>query len=163
MLPASHPKPRSPVMFASPIVTPRDFRLLGLTSGECQPDEIRGAIVRSSKRAVETRDPMDLDRRLSRIVTAGYRLLDPRRRIRVYQRVQLGFPLDRDEWEIPNFPNGAPFGIHADELGPALPPEPEQSALEQARAIVRLIQAQDSPKPKSIWPSTRSRPKWFGI
>ena len=41
------------------------------------------------------------DFRRAKIAVAAYRLLDPRERVDIYERVQLCYPLDRDDADLP--------------------------------------------------------------
>jgi hypothetical protein len=80
------------------------FRLLGLKRGES-----RVSVIRSAAQALSvslTNDeprlsPHVADDRRARIAVAAYRLLDPRERSDLYERVQLVFPIDREEMETP--------------------------------------------------------------
>lgn len=78
------------------------FRLLGLRRGECRTHVIRSAAQAMSVALSnhENRSHGDLsDRRRARIAFAAYRLLDPRERRDLYERVQLSYPLDREDYE----------------------------------------------------------------
>jgi hypothetical protein len=78
------------------------FRLLGLRRGECRTHVIRSAAQAMSVALSnhENRAQGDLsDRRRARIAFAAYRLLDPRERRDLYERVQLSYPLDREDYE----------------------------------------------------------------
>jgi hypothetical protein len=76
------------------------FRLLGLKRGECRIEVIRSA-AQALSISLSTDEPHSLsdlaDRRRARIAYATYRLLDPRGRRDLYERVQLSFPVDRDD------------------------------------------------------------------
>lgn len=77
-----------------------DFRLLSLDLGECRSARIRDAIQQvvhevAINRSIQTSE--SLDQHLAKVLTAGYRLMDPRYRAPLYQRVQLCYPIDRDE------------------------------------------------------------------
>jgi hypothetical protein len=80
------------------------FRLLGLKRGECRTHVIRSAaqaksIELSLYEHIESLDRLpewlDVDR--AKIAVAAYRLLDPRERNDIYERVQLCYPIDRDD------------------------------------------------------------------
>ena len=78
------------------------FRLLGLRRGECRTHVIRSAAQAMSVALShhEKHSQGDLsDRRRARIAFAAYRLLDPRERRDLYERVQLSYPIDREEIE----------------------------------------------------------------
>ncbi len=81
------------------------FRLLGLKRGECRTNVIRSAAqalssVLSYKGSAgdEGKHSAD-DVQRARIALAAYRLLDPRERADVYERVQLCYPIDREDAE----------------------------------------------------------------
>jgi len=87
------------------------FRLLGLRRGECRTNIIRSAAQATSvalsdgdnpavsdhvqRHSDDLRNSDDLLR--ARIALATYRLLDPRERSDIYERVQLCYPIDRDD------------------------------------------------------------------
>lgn len=91
------------------------FQLLGLRLGECRSNVIRSAaqamavalngkgnnFVRdeygANQRAVDPMSQSADDLHRARIAIATYRLLDPRERADTYERVQLCYPIDRDE------------------------------------------------------------------
>ena len=81
------------------------YRLLGLSKGECRTNVIRSA-AQSKSVALSFRGNVDdhvqqtvNDGHRAEIAVATYRLLDPRERTEVYERVQLCYPIDRDELE----------------------------------------------------------------
>ncbi len=81
------------------------FRFLGLSRGECRTNVIRsaaqamsvalnyGGIQYVSDHIQQSAD----DVRRAKIAVAAYRLLDPRERTDLYERVQLCYPIDRDD------------------------------------------------------------------
>jgi len=73
------------------------FRLLGLRRGECRSNVIRSA---AQAMAVALNQSAD-DVRRAKIAIATYRLLDPRERTDVYERVQLCYPIDREDSNSP--------------------------------------------------------------
>lgn len=79
------------------------FRLLGLNRGECRTHVIRSAaqamsIALSHNESPDQSGLSELsDRRRARIAFAAYRLLDPRERRDLYERVQLSYPIDRED------------------------------------------------------------------
>jgi len=81
------------------------FRLLGLQSGECRTNIIRSAaqamsvsLSYSGNTGVSDHLQRHSDDMLrARIALAAYRLLDPRERSDIYERVQLCYPIDRDD------------------------------------------------------------------
>ena len=77
------------------------FRLLGLRSGESRVEVIRdAALAMSIGLGCETHRESSLQQR-HEIAVATYRLLDPRRRRRQVERIQLCYPIDRDEAAVP--------------------------------------------------------------
>ncbi len=85
------------------------FRLLGLRRGECRTNVIRSAAQAMSlalsysgdHHARNSAQHFEDDVRRAKIAVATYRLLDPRERVDIYERVQLCYPLDRDEGDSP--------------------------------------------------------------
>lgn len=77
------------------------FRLLGLRNGESRVDIIRdAALAMSIGLGCESHRESCLQQRHA-IAVATYRLLDPRRRHRQTERIQLCYPIDRDEATVP--------------------------------------------------------------
>ena len=143
------------------------FRLLGLRRGECRSNVIRSAAQAmavalkrtgsafagdnyaseqyASGQARQTAD----DVRRANIAIATYRLLDPRERADIYERVQLCYPIDRDDTDEP----AASTRKLIDQM-PKVTPEDESElaktihsldqvssdhSLEERRSVVRLI------------------------
>jgi hypothetical protein len=85
------------------------FRLLGLRRGECRTNVIRSAAQAMSvalnygvnPSVGDHRQHSSDDVRRAKIALAAYRLLDPRERADIYERVQLCYPIDRDDFELP--------------------------------------------------------------
>ena len=85
------------------------FRFLGLRRGECRTNVIRSAAhamsaalsYRGDHRAGDNVQYVEDDVRRAKIAVAAYRLLDPRERVDIYERVQLCYPLDRDDVDLP--------------------------------------------------------------
>lgn len=81
------------------------FRLLGLRRGECRTNVIRSAAQSMSValsyngQVGDHANQSANDDRRAKIALAAYRLLDPRERVDVYERVQLCYPLDREDME----------------------------------------------------------------
>ena len=83
------------------------FRLLGLRRGECRTNVIRSAAQALSVSLSYGASPSQGDHlqqssedvRRARIAVAAYRLLDPRERADIYERVQLCYPIDREDHE----------------------------------------------------------------
>ncbi len=93
-------------------VTPRDYERLGLAQDEARADVIRKAAVRYVRSISATAGYWmqdRLDQQLALLALTTYRLLDPRRRVDAVQRIQLTFPLDRVEMEIPKLAANALF------------------------------------------------------
>jgi hypothetical protein len=81
------------------------YRALGLKRGECRIDVIRSAAtehVRYENHGSHSSLSLDcLDERRARVALATYRLLDPRNRTDLYERVQLSCPLNEEEIQQP--------------------------------------------------------------
>ena len=81
------------------------FRLLGLKRGECRTNVIRSAAQAMSIALSYNGNASDQGKQLvddvqrAKIAVAAYRLLDPRERADVYERVQLCYPIDREDME----------------------------------------------------------------
>jgi hypothetical protein len=73
------------------------FRTLGLPRGECRIDVIRNAAIKVAKTTVSRSHPATTDLHRAKVAVAAYKLLDPRNRNALYERVQLSCPLDEDE------------------------------------------------------------------
>jgi hypothetical protein len=88
------------------------FRLLGLKRGECRTHVIRSAAQTLSTALSFNGNANDQgkhaadDGQRARIALAAYRLLDPRERADTYERVQLCYPIDREDAESPTPPIG---------------------------------------------------------
>ncbi len=73
-----------------------DFALLGLKGREARVDVIRGAASKIAARIPETLDDSTRVDMLSELAASTYRLLDPRRRLRSLERVQLSMCTEND-------------------------------------------------------------------
>jgi len=90
------------------------FRLLGLKRGECRTNVIRSAAQAMSvalsycgdHHTGDSFQHFEDDVRRAKIAVATYRLLDPRERVDIYERVQLCYPLERDDGDLPATSNG---------------------------------------------------------
>ena len=82
-VPASAPKSRAQTSLGY------DFALLGLKGREARVDVIRGAAARIASRIPDSLEDADRVEMLSELAASTYRLLDPRRRKRPLERVQL--------------------------------------------------------------------------
>lgn len=79
------------------------FRRLGLRMGEARAHVIRTAATNQARRLnqfASVSGDESVEARRHEIAVATYRLLDPRRRQRLVERVQLTYSIDRDEHEI---------------------------------------------------------------
>lgn len=79
------------------------FRRLGLRMGEARAHVIRTAASTQARRLnqfASVSGDESVEVRRHEIALATYRLLDPRRRQRLVERVQLTYAIDRDEHEI---------------------------------------------------------------
>ena len=73
-----------------------DFALLGLRGREARVDVIRIAAEQTASKIPETLDVSDRVEMLTELVASTYRLLDPRRRERSLERVQLSLASEND-------------------------------------------------------------------
>ncbi len=75
-----------------------DFALLGLKVSESRVNVIRRAASRTAARIqqVTNNDSIEADQMLSDLATSTYRLLDPRRRMKPHERIQLSIIDDFD-------------------------------------------------------------------
>ena len=73
------------------------FQLLGLKRGECRIDVIRQAARQRATDIAGRSHPATLDLHRAEIAVATYRLLDPRGRTKLYERIQLSCPIDQVE------------------------------------------------------------------
>jgi hypothetical protein len=104
-----------------------EFRLLGLRPREARLDVIRGA-VKETASEVKSADEWSAgdSGQVARVAVAGYRLLDPRRRATLFERVQLLLWVDEELatpsvalWDaVPQ----APGTVLATAVGSPLPP-----------------------------------------
>ncbi len=77
-----------------------DFLRLGLRRGESSLLVIRSAIQASAHRLANYSRPHGVqvvDRQLGLLTASAYRLLDPRYRSQPFERIQLSYPIDREE------------------------------------------------------------------
>ncbi len=141
-----------------------DFKRLGLSSSECRAAIIRQAASKRARRVwSRKRHAAASATEVANIASSTYRLLDPRRRANLVERIQLCFPLDREDrlershptLAILNPPEGGWITgreIHPDEenasalsaIEPHLPDVrmmEERRELADAREIVRWMQA----------------------
>lgn len=151
----------------------QQFARFGLAAGEARTEVIRKAIRKYARSLAVTADHWmseRLDAQLVSIVWSAYCLLDPRRRRDAVERVQLAYPIDRFEQEIPALqanalwqrPQPALKG-KAEELVPVELVKWVDSAVqvthvEEKREIVRLLKEDPSDDPKPLMSVVR---KWL--
>jgi hypothetical protein len=141
-----------------PIARQGDYLRLGLRRGECSSPVIRSATHSAVQRLVGS--PLrlsseNLDRQLGLLATSAYRLLDPRYRLQLYERVQLSYSLERNEVEptaiedLMTIPNTIIDGDRR-ALSPAEPAASSTTgwqdaidSLDHAREVVRMIRGAD--------------------
>lgn len=73
-----------------------DFALLGLKGREARVDVIRGAAERTASKIPETLEVSERVNMLAELAASTYRLLDPRRRQRSMERVQLSMATENE-------------------------------------------------------------------
>ena len=141
-----------------PIARHGDYLRLGLRRGECSSPVIRSATHSAVQRLVDgplSLSSENLDRQLGLLATSAYRLLDPRYRLQLYERVQLSYSLERNEVEptaiedLMTIPDSV-IDVGRTVLPPADPagesPMAWDSAtdgLDHAREVVRMIRGAD--------------------
>ncbi len=90
-LSASTPLPKSRVQSLG-----YDFALLGLKGREARVDVIRIAAARTASKIPDTLETTERVEMLTELAASTYRLLDPRRRQRPMERIQLGLGAEID-------------------------------------------------------------------
>lgn len=75
-----------------------DFALLGLNVSEARVDIIREAASRTAARIqrIADQEALEADQMLSDLASSTYRLLDPRRRVKPRERIQLSILAEAD-------------------------------------------------------------------
>ena len=157
-----------------------DFRALGLRRGEASAPVIRHCLLRSAQRVSASAGEEDLNGKLTQVVVSGYRVLDPRYRPTLYERVQLCYPLDREE-DDPSQVNSAQWNANLDQLSlpnatselnsVTLEPSKQsraivledhcQTSIEDARQIVRWIKRSEARQRHTLRKWTRHFRKFF--
>ena len=126
------------------------FRLLGLRRGECRSNVIRSAAQAMAVALKRTGSALAEDNyaseqyagglahqtaddvRRAKIAIATYRWLDPRERTDIYERVQLCYPIDRDDSDSPT--------ASTSKLVDQMPKVPSDDESEVATTIHSLVQ-----------------------
>ena len=150
--------PSSPLRNSPPpIAQAGDFRRLGLRRGESCASVIRDAVLDSVRRLISNvnecggLEDVVVDRQVGVLAASAYRLLDPRYRVQLYERVQLSYPADREDqsgsasatidlWTVPTTSldielKAMAVSSTSDDLG-----HREPGILSNAREIVRFLQ-----------------------
>lgn len=99
---------RKPFLKNRDVLLPH-YRLLGLKRGESRVNVIRSAASAMSTALTccdQNGQGLHSDVFRAKIVIAAYRLLDPRERNEVYERIQLVFSMDREDIEPPTIAAG---------------------------------------------------------
>lgn len=155
-----------PLEFRRPFALPADFHRLGLRRGECSSIAIRDATQIAVHRLADAsaEQPTEtVDRQLGQLAASAYRLLDPRYRLQLYERVQLSYAIDRDEVK-PTLGQNALLTVPEEsiELGHVGDKDEDNvgysmndPSLENAREVVRWIRHSEEKQ-------RRSRSKWAG-
>lgn len=97
-------KRRTPKPFHRQSTRVGDYRLLGLAWGESDIVKIRNSVTTSSsdlRKKAKPRGTHEGSDRRTKVALAGYRLLDPRFRRKLYDRVQLSYVVYRELDELP--------------------------------------------------------------
>jgi hypothetical protein len=85
------------------------FQALGLRRGECRIEIIRDAARNRAKELSGRSHPSTVDLHRAEVAIAAYKLLDPRGRADLYERVQLSCPLDQADNAPPPPPSISPI------------------------------------------------------
>ncbi|AMV33225.1 hypothetical protein VN12_13950 [Pirellula sp. SH-Sr6A] len=85
------------------------FQTLGLKRGECRIEIIRDAARIRAKELSGRSHPSTVDLHRAEVAIAAYKLLDPRGRADLYERVQLSCPLDQADNAPPPPPSISPI------------------------------------------------------
>ena len=99
---------RKPFLKNRDVLLPH-YRLLGLKRGESRVNVIRSAAsaMSTALKCCDQNDPGSLsDVSRAEIAVAAYRLLDPRERNDIYERIQLVFPMNREDIDPPTIAAG---------------------------------------------------------
>lgn len=168
------------------------FRRLGLSPRECRLDRIRAAALQEATQVHESSKRWRRDRvdsQLALIAWSTYRLTDPRQRGCDWERIQLAFPLEREEYEIPELESLAILKSPASKVGDtslvdSLTSEshdPDQEricrelvemvdsavesvhddSLEERREVVRLLRSIENPEKDLEGPKHSTSPWWM--
>lgn len=116
------------------------YQLLGLKRGECRIEVIRQAARRRATNIAGRSHPATVDLHRAEIAIAVYRLLDPRGRSQLYERVQLSCPFDMLESTSANVPPHSPINRSLN----LVRPECEVSS-SQAHGSQAVVQQSNSP------------------
>jgi hypothetical protein len=148
----------------APLAQTGDFLRLGLRRGESCAAVIREAALDSVRRLLSSIDEWNegddrmVDRQVGLLAASAYRLLDPRCRTQLYERIQLSYLLERDEqhwtyaatndlWTIPKT-SLEPFARSNKTEGDEHDSRAKESGLlNEAREIVRYLQRLEVDKP----------------
>lgn len=143
---------------------------------------IRSAVNRQAKLVQKSKhwQPERVDQQLTLLALSGYRLMDPRHRDDGFERVQLTYPMERMEEEVPQLERLAllvpaepmierePGRVHVDLVElvdqavdsiPAQTVVIEEDTMESRRALVRLLQ-EEREQEREGWMSVFGR--WVG-
>lgn len=161
-------------------VARRDYRVVRVPAGSSDAELIRRSASRLGEALEQLRNESALDQQralsITEIALSTYRLLDPRRRIRWTERVNLCYPIDRDD-RTPSVPglglphNGKPLRLLAaratmDQSSQELPATLSKmvdtsigvSEIDQAREVVERLKDFDREDKKAI---RDERLKWI--
>jgi hypothetical protein len=97
------------------------FQTLGLKRGECRIEIIRDAARNRAKELSSRSHPATVDLHRAEVAIAAYKLLDPRGRVDLYERVQLSCPLDQADNAPPPPPAISPINRSIGRLAATLP------------------------------------------
>lgn len=153
-----------PLEFHRPFAELADFRRLGLRRGECSSIAIRDATQNAVQRLAVSSSQQSrelIDRQLGQLAASAYRLLDPRYRTQLYERIQLSYLIDRDEAKpvpqqnalltVPDSPIALECQNESTESDDDS--SPMSNSLDSAREIVRWIRHNEEKMraPRTSW------------
>lgn len=124
------------------------FQALGLRRGECRVDVIRQAARERAKEFSGRSHPATVDLHRAEVAVATYRLLDPRGRTQLYERIQLSCPIDQIDQVMPVIPSRSPINRTLD-FHHTTPAGSERNGVQEVRmmegaVVERAIAPSDS-------------------
>ncbi len=136
-----------------------DFALLGLKGREARVDVIRGAAARIASRIPNSDEEPDRVEMLTELATSTYRLLDPRRRTRSMERIQLSL-LTENEPSLATVGRRPLVPVLATTADPIVVAElvlPAESCVQLASKVARdnAVCVNEEKPPRRVTPTSR--------